>query len=167
MNGLQTLPQWRESFDNPQGPILGVINAVYPVGKIIALFPVCWLGDRYGRRVALIGGFSLLPIAAALQGAAMNLPMFVVARFLLGVATTFIAHPSPILVTELAYPTHRAKLTALYNTCFYIGAVLAAWTTYGTFRLPSSWSWRIPSILQSAIPAIQTAIMYWVPQSPR
>lgn len=167
MNGLQTLPQWRESFDSPRGSILGVIKAVYPIGKILALFVVCWLGDRYGRRVPMIIGLSILPIGAALQGGAVNLPMFILSRFCLGIGTTFIAHPSPILITELAYPTHRCKATSLYNTCFYIGAILAAWTTYGTFRLPSSWSWRIPSILQSALPALQAAIMYWVPESPR
>jgi MFS family permease len=115
----------------------------------------------------MIVGLSILPIGAALQAAAVNLPMFIMSRFLLGFSTSFIAHPSPILITELAYPTHRAKVTSLYNTCFYLGAVLAAWTTYGTFRLPSSWSWRIPSLLQAALPLIQAAIMFWVPESPR
>ncbi|CAG9975078.1 unnamed protein product [Clonostachys byssicola] len=51
--------------------------------------------------------------------------MFIVARFVIGFATSFLAQPSPILVTESAYPTHRAKATALYNTCFcYLTLVL-------------------------------------------
>lgn len=40
-------------------------------------------------------------------------------------------------------------------------------TSDGTFRLPSTWSWRIPSILQGALPAIQFAFFYFVPESPR
>jgi predicted MFS family arabinose efflux permease len=50
--------------------------------------------------------------------------MFIVARFVIGFATSFLAQPSPILVTELAYPTHRARATALYNTCFVRDLIL-------------------------------------------
>ncbi|KAH3257065.1 hypothetical protein KXW57_008458 [Aspergillus fumigatus] len=167
MNGLQTLPQWRDTFGQPTGALLGFMNAVYPVAKVIGLFPATWIGDRYGRKKVLYTGFALLPIGAAVQAAAQNTPMFIVAGFLIGFATSFLSQPSPILVTELAYPTHRATATALYNTCFYLGAVLAAWSTFGTFRLQSTWSWRIPSLLQQAIPAFQTAFVFWVPKSPR
>ncbi|OBT61843.1 hypothetical protein VE03_08804 [Pseudogymnoascus sp. 23342-1-I1] len=82
MNGLQTLPQWRGYFGNPNGGLLGAMNAVYPVGK-------------------------------------------------------------------------------------YVGAIIAAWSTYGTFRLDSSWSWRIPSALQGALPLIQVSFFWLVPESPR
>ncbi|CAI6098744.1 unnamed protein product [Clonostachys chloroleuca] len=167
MNGLQTLPQWRNTFGNPTGALLGFMNAVYPISKVVGLFPATWIGDRYGRKKVMYIGFILLPIGAALQGASQNTAMFIVARFVIGFATSFLAQPSPILVTELAYPTHRAKATALYNTCFYFGAVLAAWSTYGTFRIASTWSWRIPSILQQAIPLFQTIFVFWVPESPR
>ncbi|KIM94642.1 hypothetical protein OIDMADRAFT_60419 [Oidiodendron maius Zn] len=36
-----------------------------------------------------------------------------------GVGTAFMAQPSPIIITELAYPTHRGKVTSLFNT-FYV-----------------------------------------------
>jgi MFS family permease len=119
MNGLQTLKQWRGYFDNPTAPILGTINAVYPIGKICGLFPATWISDRYGRKKPLWVGFILSLVGAAMQGAAPNLAVFIVSRYLLGMATAFMAQPSPILVTELAYPTHRGKITALYNT-FYV-----------------------------------------------
>ncbi|KEZ45573.1 hypothetical protein SAPIO_CDS1910 [Scedosporium apiospermum] len=59
------------------------------------------------------------------------------------------------------------KFTALYQTCYYFGAIFAAWCTYGTFRLDSTWSWRIPSILQCGIPVIQACGLYFLPESPR
>lgn len=119
MNGLQTLPQWRDYFDSPDSALLGTINAVYPIGKIIALFPCTWLSDRYGRKTPMFAGFIFLVVGAALQGAAQNLPMFIISRLMLGAATALIAQPSPILITELAYPTQRGQITALYNT-FYV-----------------------------------------------
>ncbi|KAH8588231.1 general substrate transporter [Bisporella sp. PMI_857] len=167
MNGLQTVKQWRIYFGQPTASILGVMNAIYPIGKLMGLFPATWLSDRFGRRSSMWVGFILLLVGAGLQGGSVNLAMFIVSRWLLGAATAFIAQPSPILIAELAYPTHRGKATSLYQTFFYFGAIFAAWSTYGTFRLPSSWSWRIPSVLQGAIPAIQFSLFYFLPESPR
>lgn len=65
MNGLQTLPQWRDTFGQPTGALLGFMNAVNPVAKVIGLFPATWIGDRYGRKKVLYTGFALLPIGAA------------------------------------------------------------------------------------------------------
>lgn len=37
-------------------------------------------------------------------------------RFLIGFGLTFAAAAAPLLVTEIAYPSHRAQATAMYNT---------------------------------------------------
>ncbi|KAK1517158.1 lactose permease [Colletotrichum costaricense] len=167
MNGLQTLPQWRQFFGNPEGAILGLMNAVYPLGKVVALFVVTYISDRYGRKLPLVLGLAACIGFAILQGMSKDLPSFVVARALLGFFTTFISQPSPILITELAYPTHRGRITALYNTFFYFGSIFAAWCTFGTFKIASTWSWRIPSLLQGAVPVIQLLGVYFLPESPR
>lgn len=62
---------------------------------------------------------------------------------------------------------HRAKITSLYNTTWYIGSIIAAWTTYGTFRIENTWSWRIPSLLQAAPASIMIISIWFVPESPR
>ncbi|KAF6808286.1 lactose permease [Colletotrichum sojae] len=167
MNGLQTLPQWRGFFGNPEGAVLGLMNAVYPLGKVVALFVVTYVSDRWGRKLPLFIGLMACIGFAVLQGMANNLAAFVTARALLGFFTTFISQPSPIIIAELAYPTQRGKVTALYNTFFYFGAIFSAWCTFGTFKNPTTWSWRIPSLLQGAIPVIQLLGLYFLPESPR
>jgi MFS family permease len=47
------------------------------------------------------------------------------------------------------------------------GAILASWTTFGTQDYTSTWSWRIPSILQAGFPLLQLTFWYWIPESPR
>ena len=116
VNGLQTLPQWTDYFHHPTASRLGAINAVWPVGQFLGIFPTTWISDRYGRKTPMYIGFFVLALATALQGGAQNLAMFIVARFLFGFGTSFMYQPAPILITELAYPTHRGKVTALYNT---------------------------------------------------
>lgn len=75
---------------------------------------------------------------------------------------------SPVLITELAFPTHRAPITGLYNSSWYLGSILAAWVTYGTFRIDGTWSWRIPSLLQGVPSVLQLILVFLiVPESPR
>lgn len=119
MNGLQTLPQWREYFGQPDGALLGLMNAVYPLGKVVALLCLPYITDRWGRRWPLLFGLVTCICFSILQGLAQSLDSFVVARAFLGFFTAFLSQPSPILIAEVAYPTHRGKITALYNT-FYV-----------------------------------------------
>lgn len=67
-----------------------------------------------------------------------------------------------MLISELCFPTHRGKYTSLFWTCYYFGAILAAWSTYGTQKHMGDrdWAWRAPSILQAAYPIIQ--LIFWV-----
>lgn len=187
MNGLQILPQWRSYFNNPSGALLGVMNAIYPIGKIIGILVANVLCDRFGRKLPMWFGLPTMIVGAAIQGGAVNLRMFIAARFILGFGNSLISLPTPILIAELAYPSHRGKMTAMYNTFYvkppafpslvflilisddeqYVGAIMAAWTTYGTFKMPDERSWRIPSILQASIPCIQLCFCAFVPESPR
>jgi MFS family permease len=118
MNGLQTLPQWRQYFDNPEGALLGLMNSVYPLGKVVSLFVVSYVCDRWGRKLPMLIGFITCIAFAILQGLSKDIHSFIIARAFLGFFTSFISQPSPIIITELAYPTQRGKLTALYNTFF-------------------------------------------------
>lgn len=92
-------------------------------------------------------------------------PMFIASRFLGGVGGAF--GVGPYWITELAHPQHRAIVTTIYNTCYAIGAIIAAWATYGTLTIQSQWAWRLPSLLQFVTPAIQFSLIWFVPESPR
>ena len=93
--------------------------------------------------------------------------MFIGARFLIGFGLTFASNGAAMLVAELAYPPYRAPLTSLYNSLWYSGAIVAAWSTFGTFKINSSWSWRIPSALQALPSVLQLTLLWFGPESPR
>lgn len=102
-----------------------------------------------------------------MQACSHNVATFILSRFFIGVGIDFGLMPSPVLVTELAYPTHRGKATSLYNCVFYVGSIASSWITFGTFNIPSTWSWRIPSLLQIVTPLLQLCFIWFVPESPR
>jgi len=167
MNGLQSLPQWQGYFHNPSSSELGLLNAIQNVGGLAAYPFAPYLSDGIGRRPTVFIGAVIMTIATALQGAAQSSGMFIGARFLIGFGLTFAANAAPMLVSEIAYPRYRAQLTATYNSLWYSGAIVAAWTTFGTFKINSTWAWRIPSVLQGLPSILQIVLIWFVPESPR
>ncbi len=63
-------------------------------------------------------------MATALQTAAQNKSTFLVARFFIGFGNAWASISAPIWITELAFPTHRAQLTSVYNSLWYAGSIL-------------------------------------------
>ncbi|CAE7233119.1 unnamed protein product [Rhizoctonia solani] len=167
MNGLQSVRQWKDYFGNPDSKDLGLFNAIQSIGALCGTPFAPYITDIFGRRVGILTGAILVLVAAALQAATQNLGMFIGARFLIGFGSTFAGMASPLLISEVAYPTHRAALTSLYNSFWFSGSIVAAWSTFGTFRIPSNWSWRIPSALQGLSSVIQLALIWFLPESPR
>ena len=43
----------------------------------------------------------------------------------------------------------------------------ASWSSFGTARIQSNWSWRIPSVLQAIPSVFQFFLIWFVPESPR
>ncbi|KAK5078276.1 hypothetical protein LTR64_003315 [Lithohypha guttulata] len=169
MNGLQATSSWKSYFNNPTGSVLGVVNAAQSIGSVACLPFVGILSDRLGRRWTLFSGAVLVVIASIIQAASINYAQFVISRLLVGVGGMLVTQPSPMLISELSYPTHRGKFTSLFWTCYYFGAILAAWATFGTQKHigNNDWAWRAPSVLQAAYPIIQIIFFWWLPESPR
>ncbi|KAH9484820.1 Lactose permease [Psilocybe cubensis] len=150
---------WEDEFHTPHGGKNIGSLAAYPFAPYFA--------DGFGRRPTIFFGACIMVAATILQTAAHSFGMFIGARFLIGFGLTFAAAAAPLLVTEIAYPTQRAQATSMYNTLWYLGSIIAAWTTFGTFRINNNWAWRIPSALQGLPSVLQIFLIWLVPESPR
>jgi MFS family permease len=168
MNGLQALPSWKFYFRTPQGQTMGVVNAAQSIGSVLALPLAGFISDRFGRKKTLLCGVITVIIASAIQTGAVNLGMFIFSRVLVGMGTILVVQPSPMLISELCYPTHRGKYTSLYYTFFYLGSVVAAWCTYGAEKNlgSSDWAWRGPSLAQAGFSIIQLIMVCETPIQP-
>lgn len=88
--------------------------------------------------------------------------MFVIARIILGFGIPFAIVAASSLIGELSYPKERAVLTSLFNSSWFIGAIVAAGVNYGTFQMTNTWSWRIPSLLQCVPSFLQLGSIWYV-----
>lgn len=168
LNGLQIIGSWKTYFNNPSGSILGVISNGTRFGQIGSLFVSATLIQRFGRRKPIAIGSVILLVGVILQTAAVNTAMFVVGRVFIGFGNGIQATACPILVAELAYPTQRTQITGIMNSTGSLGSLLAATITFGTSYLgASTWSWRLPSLLQAMSSILQLIMSFYVPESPR
>ncbi|KAH7018458.1 lactose permease [Microdochium trichocladiopsis] len=181
MNSLQTVSYWDDFFGNPRGASLGLMSAIMSLGSICSTPFAPWVADKYGRRWGITVGSIIMIAGAILQCESVNFAMFVVSRFILGFGLSFATTASPSLVSELSHPKDRVTVTAICNTWYvpshgldsaltvgwFVGSIIAAWVTYGTRTIPSTWSWRIPSLLQMLPSLVQLSTIWLLPESPR
>ena len=55
----------------------------------------------------------------------------------------------------------------MYNTLWYVGSIVAAWTVFGTIQYTGDAAWRIPVGLQALMPFLQFVLVWLLPESPR
>ncbi|KAF2222788.1 general substrate transporter [Elsinoe ampelina] len=167
INSLQATPAWDRYFGRPRGVLLGCISAILALGSCLATPFISYVGDRWGRKWGVTVGCGTMLVGGIIQAASVNLPMFMISRFIVGFGLVFANTYAPILIGELAHPKDRQVITSLYQTSWYIGAILAAWIGFGMYSIPNDWAWRVPCLLQ-ALPALIAIIgVQLLPESPR
>ncbi|KAI1052499.1 hypothetical protein LB507_007495 [Fusarium sp. FIESC RH6] len=151
-----------------QGASIGAVFALYSVGNILGCLVAAPASDFFGRRYGMIAGSVFVIIGTVIQAAAQNIGMFMAGRLFLGFGCTIAVTAATIYLVEISYPSWRGTLTGLYNVFgWYIGSLTSTWTSYGTGRLTSDWSWRIPIIVQVVPGAIILLGAWFIPESPR
>ncbi|KAF6826680.1 hexose transporter protein [Colletotrichum plurivorum] len=166
-NSVQNFESWKEYFDSPSDHLLGLLAALYQIGSLASIPIVPYFTDHWGRRLPILIGGVITIAGAALQAFCQNMPGFMGGRVLLGFGNSFSQMASPMLLTEICHPQHRARLTTVYNCLWNVGALLVAWVSFGTNFLNNQWSWRIPALIQALPSVIQVVCIWWVPESPR
>ncbi|PNY22939.1 Lactose permease [Tolypocladium capitatum] len=166
-NGMQVLPTWQDRFGHPTGSRLGFFGASNSIGGVIPFIFLSWIGDRLGRRIPTALGSAVIIIGVLIEFFATSLIMYIGGKIVLGIGSSLIQMGAPVLVTELSHPKERVQVTTFYNTSIVLGYVIGAWATYGCFRIPNQWSWRLPTLIQIVPSAYQLCLIFFCPESPR
>ena len=166
VNGLNILPSYIDYFDLDTATEGLQTSSIFIGGALAGL---TWgkITDALGRRPALFWAALITIVAVVLQTAAQNIAMFVIARILIGYGGGASGLTGPAYLAE-TLPLHwRAYGLGALNDCYYVGGLIAAGVTYGTFSMSSTWSWRTPSAIQGAASILCIVILPFIPESPR
>lgn len=169
LNGLQIVPDFKRWFNYPNSKEMGLMNSAQNMGALLALPLTPLASDKLGRRKALFIGSCIMLVGVAVQVIAKDIQTLIGARAIIGFGLCFTTNAAPLLITELAYPTQRGQITSLYNSSWYLGAIIAAWLTFGSLQHlgGTMWSWRVPSIVQALPCLVQIVFIWFIPESPR
>ncbi|KAK4234497.1 lactose permease [Achaetomium macrosporum] len=167
INSAQLLPAWKNYFGHPTGAYNGILASALPLGSVIGLPWIPLINDTFGRRWCIMFGSIVMIIGTFIQGFSYNGPMYIMARGIIGFGLPYAIVAGSCLIGELGYPKERPILTSLFNACYFIGAIVAAGTTFGTQKIQNDWSWRIPSLLQMGPSMLQVIFVFFLPESPR
>jgi fucose permease len=114
------------------------VFAIYNIGSIPAVVLTGPVNDYLGRRAGMFTGAVIIILGTCIQAPSVNMHMFIAGRFLLGFGVSFCCVSAPCYVSEMAHPKWRGTITGLYNTCWYIGSIIASWTCKLSKSLRSS-----------------------------
>ncbi|KAH8809249.1 general substrate transporter [Xylogone sp. PMI_703] len=172
LNLLQQYDYWENYFDHigtdsSKSNLLGLLTNMFTIGSIISMFIVPTLTDRWGRKPCIFGGCCFMIVGGFINTFSTSYGMFCAGRFILGFGNSLTQLTSPMLLTEIVHPQHRAPMTAVYNCLWNLGNLICTLIGYGLQYAKSNWSWRALTLVQIAPAAIQLLFIWFVPESPR
>ncbi|KAF2106105.1 hexose transporter [Lophiotrema nucula] len=163
MGSLNVMPAYSGYFHlttttkslNTAITFVGAIPVALCAGPLIN-----WRGRKFGIYLSAI----IQIVGAVLQGSSQHIAMFIVGRFFIGAGSGVAQVAASTYVAETVPSRIRSFALGLYFTCWAVGSLLAAGTAQ---MVDSTWSWRIPSLLQAAPSVAAIVVLIFLPESPR
>ncbi|MEA3460515.1 MAG: sugar porter family MFS transporter [Bacteroidota bacterium] len=135
------------------GCIVGAIGAGSP-------------GDRFGRRDMLKISAILFLLSAFGTGLATHVQVFILARFIGGLAVGIASVLSPTYISEIAPASHRGRLIVSFQLAIVVGILVAFFVDYLLIHIgPNNWRFMF---LSETLPALFfLVLLFRVARSPR
>lgn len=166
--------------------VLSTVTAIYDVGCFMGAIAAFTIGERLGRRKALLLGTTIMSIGVILKTSSFSLAQMFVGRIVLGyvhvtagssgeneltgrtrIGNGINTSTAPVWQTETAPAKWRGKLVILEMATNIFGFMLVNWINYGLSFVGGGVAWRLPIALQFMFIFILFATIPWLPESPR
>ncbi|OQV07616.1 hypothetical protein CLAIMM_12021 [Cladophialophora immunda] len=148
--------------------LFGATNGLYYAGGVFGTFYAAYAADRWGRKSTSIQAQIGLVIAQAIQTGSVHIAMFIVGRFIAGLAGYITLCVTPMWLSELVPPRQRGALMQICAILLGFGYVSANWIGYGfSYYRGSVLAFRPILALGMVVPIICIIICIWLPESPR
>src|SRR5579862_4174190 len=158
------IPAIVKDWNVSRGAFAPVLSAGF-VGMMCGGAVAGMIGDRVGRRIAMIGSVVVFGIATIAASMSTSLLTLGILRFFVGFGLQGAAPNAAALVAEYVPRRHRAFSVTLIIVCIPLGATLA-----GLVALPvlPVLGWRALFVIGGLLPiAIGAALAKFLPESPR
>ncbi len=166
-------PSWYDYMGLVEGDsytnvILGVINGIYAAGGAFGCVFNMWGAEAFGRRRSIQLGCVISIVGAGLMTGTVNIPMFIVSRFIMGFGIGILVTLVPLYQSEVSPAESRGLMVGLHGVLIGFSYSLTGFITYGCYFAPyGQFQWRFPLSVQ-LIPVIILFVgSFFLPESPR
>ncbi|MBN1986689.1 MAG: MFS transporter, partial [Prolixibacteraceae bacterium] len=144
----------------------GFVVSTALAGCVVGALLIGKPGDKYGRRAMLKIMAALFLFSMLGTGLATNIWIFVLARFMGGIAVGGASVLTPMYISEVSPPNIRGKLVATSQLAIVTGILVAFFSDYMIDSLlHGSWRWMF---LAGVIPsAVLWVLLFFISRSPR
>ncbi len=147
---------------------LGFTVSIALWGTVLGAIYAGDIGQRVGSRATLRVMAVLYVLSAIGCAFAWSWPLFLIARFIGGIAIGGSSVLGPVYIAELAPPAYRGRLVGMFQINIVVGILLAYFSNFliASMHLGAvEWRWEFGV---SALPAVLFLIMlFGIPHSPR
>ncbi|KAK4864574.1 hypothetical protein LT330_009569 [Penicillium expansum] len=169
-SGVVVTPDFLEVHDLV-GPtktkVLSTVAAIYDIGCFFGAILAFTLGERLGRKKAILLGTVIIAVGTVLQASSYSLHQIFIGRIVLGLGNGINTATAPIWQTETAQAKWRGKLVILDLGLNVGGYCIVNWINYGLSFRGGAIAWRMPIALQLTFVAVLLVTIPWLPESPR
>jgi EmrB/QacA subfamily drug resistance transporter len=113
------------------------ITDAYTLCFAALLIPAGALGDRYGRRLSLVGGLAVFALGSAAAAFASGTGMLIGARVVMGLGAAFVMPATLSILNAVFPPKERPQAIAAWSAVTGIGIVIGP--TLGGLLLSNFW----------------------------
>lgn len=116
--------------------ILGVINGVYAAGGAFGCVFNMWSSEYFGRKRSIQIGCCISIVGGTIMKASVDIPMFVVARVIMGFGIGVLVPLVPLYQSEVSPPESRGLMVGLHGVLIGFSYALTGFVTYGCYFAP-------------------------------
>ncbi|KAI5475982.1 hypothetical protein MNV49_000541 [Pseudohyphozyma bogoriensis] len=157
---LNLFPQMNNSS------VSGIVVAIYEIGCLMGALTQIWLGDKLGRKNAMMLGMIIMTIGTVIMTSSYNLGQFIVGRIITGVGNGINTATVPTYQGECAPPHIRGALVLVSGALISGGIMISYWVGLGMSFVDSSASWRFPIAFQLFFAFAVVIMLFCIPESP-
>lgn len=110
-------PLYARTFGVSEAAI-GLVVAVYGLGRFLFSVPVGQAADRFGRKRTIFAGTVLTCVGSLLCGVAGDFTQLLIYRFIAGIGSTTVITGTQIVVADVATRENRGRMMSTYQGFF-------------------------------------------------
>lgn len=124
---------------------VGFVSSSVPLGAVAGAVMLSPVNEYLGRRKAIVLALILYTVGAALEAGAIDYPMIIIGRLVLGLGVGIETGTVPVYIAESVERSVSGNLVSLYQFNIALGEVLGYVVAAIFLKAPGNWRYMLGS----------------------